>query len=189
MEQIKYSWIILLSLFCNGFVAQEDIIKEGLIRTQLTLSPSKMLSGNESYFYLHGNLEGYVSDKISISGEGYYLLGNINTPSIYDFPLSRNHTIFFGANYHFTKNNHDVYLGSQPGIAFTNLSYVNTGIIKPSINPVFSSVIGYNYYINNIFHFFVQTRLILGKHIANNTESLNEIRLSAGLGFNLNAKR
>ncbi|MFP5470413.1 MAG: hypothetical protein ACLGGV_02365 [Bacteroidia bacterium] len=186
MEKVK---IVLLSLII-GFssMAQESIVKEGLLRAQLTISPSTMLSGNESYFYLHGNLEGYVSNKISISGEGYYLLGNIKVPSIYDFPLSRNHNVFFGANYHFTKNNHDFYLGIQPGVAFTNVSFVFSDFSKPYINPVFSSVVGYNYYINNIFHFFVQTRLILGKHLANDVKSLNEIRFSAGLGFNFGTK-
>lgn len=182
MEKVKI--VVVCCLISFSSFAQENIIKEGLLRAQLTISPSAMLSSKESYFYLHGNLEGYVSDNISISGEGYYLLGNIKVPSIYDFPLSRNHNVFFGANYHFTKNNHDFYLGVQPGVAFTNTNFVLTG----NINPVFSGIVGYNFYVNNIFHFFVQSRLILGKHLANNVKSLNEVRFSAGLGFNLNTK-
>jgi hypothetical protein len=62
-------------------------------------------------------------------------------------------------------------------------------MVSPSINPVFSNVIGYNYYINNVFHFFVQTRLVLGKHLGYEVKKLNELRFSAGLGFNINAKR
>ncbi len=186
MEKVKIVVIFCIISFVS--FAQESIIKEGLLRTQLTISPSTMISGSESYFYLHGNLEGYISDKISISGEGYYLLGSFGITDPFLLPLSRNHNLFFGANYHFLKNNHDVYLGVQPGIAFSNVNRLLTGVVPPSINPVFSSVVGYNFYINNIFHFFVQTRLILGEHLANDVKSLNEIRFSAGLGFNLNAK-
>jgi hypothetical protein len=70
MEKVK---IVVICCFISiGSFAQESIIKEGLLRAQLTISPSTLLSDNESYFYLHGNLEGYISDKISISGEGYY---------------------------------------------------------------------------------------------------------------------
>jgi hypothetical protein len=186
MEKVK---IVVICCFISIVsFAQESIIKEGLLRTQLTISPSTLLSGNESYFYLHGNLEGYISDKISISGEGYYLLGNIGISKSSILPLSRNHTIFFGANYHFTKDNHDLYIGIQPGVAFTNTNFALTGNENPSLNPLFSSVVGYNFYVNSVFHFFVQTRLILGEHLTNDVKSLNEMRFSAGLGFNLNTK-
>ena len=186
MEKVKI--LVLFGFMSLHTLAQESIVKEGLLRTQLTLSPSKMLNDNLSYFYLHGNLEGYVSDKISISGEGYLFLGRTSFyADIQSF--KHNHSVFFGANYHFIKNNHDVYLGIQPGVAYTQVKMLR-GMNEQytSTNPLFSSVVGYNYYINNIFHFFVQTRLILGKHLANDAKSLNEIRFSAGLGFNLNTK-
>jgi hypothetical protein len=107
-----------------------------------------------------------------------------------DIPsFKHNHSVFFGANYHFIKSNHDFYLGIQPGVAYTQVKMLR-GMDEQyaSTNPLFSSVVGYNFYVNSIFHFFVQTRLILGEHLTNDVKSLNEMRFSAGLGFNLNAK-
>ena len=67
METIK-KWIVLLfALTVNSNFAQETVfVKKGLLSAQATLSPSKMLSEDESQFYLHCNFEGFVSDLIKI---------------------------------------------------------------------------------------------------------------------------
>lgn len=179
--------LILFVLHSSASIAQEKIFaKKGLLSAQATLSPSKMLSEDESQFYLHCNFEGFVSDKISISGEGYYHLGNLSSDeSAFKF----NHNLFFGASKHFTKNNHDMYIGLQPGVSITKLNadviaFENT---KTGVNPVFSTVAGYNFYVNKIFHFFIQTRYIAGEHNYDVHKNLSEFRFSAGLGFNLNS--
>jgi hypothetical protein len=184
MEKVTKLLFILLVGMLSTNVFSQDIIKTGLIRAQLTISPSYNLSNKQSYFYLHGNAEVYLDKKISISGEGYYYLGNLSSNnSIFDY----NHSCFFGASYHFLKNNNDLYIGIQPGISITKLNEQENNLLSTNtgINPVFSTVIGYNFYVHKIFHFFIQSRLVLGEHNHDMHKNLNEIRFSAGLGFNL----
>lgn len=189
MEKVKCLLVISCLLLGNSIFAQEEIIiDKRLIRAQLTISPSKMLDFNESRFYLHGNLEGYVSKKVSISGETYFDLGSLTEDqNSFDF----NHKLFFGTNYHFTKGNSDFYLGIQPGVAITKLNIPTILTVgestKTGVNPLFSLPIGYNFYVNRFFHFFLQSRFILGQHNYDASVSLNEFVFSAGLGFNVNS--
>ena len=187
MEKIKIGVLsCMLCMFCFYAKAEDpSIIRKGLLLTQITIAPAILFKSKQSFFYLHGNFEGYVSKKISIVGEAYFSLGNAssNTPT-----FKFNHNIFFGASYHFTKKNNDFYLGLQPGISITKIiliSDINTA--KTGVNPVVAVVIGYNYYIHKYFHFFVQSRFVAGQHLYNVRKDLSEFRFSAGLGFNFNA--
>ena len=191
MEKIirGFIFLVLLTFSIASYAQEETIIQQGLIRVQGTISPSKMLGFNESRFYLHGNIEGYASKKVSVIGESYFDLGSL-TEGRNSFKY--NHKIFFGANYHFTTNNSDVYIGVQPGIAITRLNIITTLPVgagaSSGINPIFSSVLGYNYFVNQYFHFFVQSRFILGQHNYDAHVNLAEFTISAGLGFNINTK-
>lgn len=187
MEKVKWV-VVFVGLFLLKqslcFAQQKDIIRKGLLRTQATISPSYLFSQKQSLFYLHGNFEGYVSNKISLSGDAFYHVGSSNgSENIVRF----NHSILFGGNYHFIKNNNDLYLGIQPGINFTKLSDTKINNPQLGINPVFSFVAGYNFFVNPYFHFFVQGRLMAGAHHYNQFINLTEMRLSAGLGFNINS--
>lgn len=186
MGKIKGVFILAFFITCIRAHAQDaPITRAGLVRAQLTISPSYSFSDQESYFYLHGNLEGYLSDRLSLSGEAYYGLGNTASGS---YPFLHNHSGFFGASWHYVKNSNDLYVGLQPGLAFTRLDESENNM-KPTssgINPLFSAVAGYNFYVSRVFHFFVQSRLILGEHTYDVAWDLSELRLSAGLGFNIN---
>jgi hypothetical protein len=185
VEKVMRFFLILT--FCipvlGGFA--QDIIRPGLISARLTISPSRMLSNSQSHFYLHGNLEGYLTERLSLSGEGYYYLGSLSSESDFNF----NHSGFFGASWHFLKKNNDLYVGIQPGIAITQLSESVSGDTPTDtgVNPLFSAVVGYNLFVNRAFHFFLQTRIIAGQHNVDVHKDLAEFRFSAGLGFNLNA--
>lgn len=174
---------LMLQQPCNA----EDavIIRKGLLRAQATLAPAIMFSSKQSLFYLHGNLEGYFTPKISIAGEAYVSLGNT---SVVKPTFAFNHNIFFGASYHLVKKNNDFYIGFQPGISISKLMETPEIVNKPTVgvNPLASLVIGYNYYVHRYFHFFVQTRFIAGQHLYNEHKDLSEFRFSAGLGFNIN---
>ena len=187
MEKIKMRFFFFLLLATLQGVAQEQaIIRPGLIRAQLILSPSYMLTAKQSLFYLHGTLEAYTEQKISIAGEGYLSLGNMSSEKpLFDY----NNSLFCGINIHQTNNNHDLYLGLQPGVSFTKLNADTYQLNEThaGINPLFSVLAGYNFYINGFFHFFVQNRLVIGKHFYDVLENLAELRFSAGLGFNINA--
>jgi len=114
-----------------------------------------MLSSDESYFYLHGALEGFISNTISFAGESYYYMGNLGAK---ESTFKYNHTVFFGASKHFVSNRHDGYIGLQPGISFTKINPNMTPELeaKMGINPVISEVIGYNFYVNKLFHFLLK---------------------------------
>ena len=187
MEKIKIIVLALLFFqFTNTINAEEPlIIRPGLLTSRLTISPAILFKSKQSFFYLHGAFEGYISKKISVTGEGYFSLGNASaaTPT-----FKFNHNIFFGASYHVTKNNNDFYVGLQPGISITKLA--ETEILpkpKTGVNPLVSVVVGYNYYVHKYLHFFLQTRIIAGQHLYDVRKDLSEFRFSAGLGFNLNA--
>jgi hypothetical protein len=179
--------LIVLTLFISSLSCAQNnaLIRCGLLRAQATYSPGFLFESNTSHYYLHGNIEGYVSDKLSIAGEGYYFLANGGTNA---GDVIYNHSAFFGSSYHFIKNMNDFYIGIQPGISITKFTNSTFSVISPArgVNPVFSSTIGYNLYFYKYFHFFVQARLIIGKHNYYPVHSLNEFRLSAGLGFNIN---
>lgn len=187
MEKIKYT---LLLLFCVFFAPKmraqnPSYIRAGLVKTQLTFSPSYMFSDQQSYFYLHGSWEAYLSTKLSLAGEGYAFLGKGPSESK---TLDHNHNVFWGTSWHFTKNNNDFYLGLQPGITLSRINKTEYNLPKThlGVNPVFSTVMGYNFFVYKFFHFFVQSRLLLAEHNQDVHKNLSEIRFSGGLGFNLN---
>jgi len=188
MEQIK-NFFILFLLLSNMFAySQDQIPRKGLVKGMATISPAKMFGYNESYFYLHGNLEGYLSDNVSVSGDGYMSLGQ-QTRAPEAFRKINN--LFFGLNYHFIKGNGDFYIGVQPGVCIATLETISPKILIAhyGTSPVFSAVAGYNYFVGKYFNFFVQTRYIVGSHNYDLHKSLSEIRFSAGLGFNINAMK
>ena len=170
---------------------KERYIRKGLLRAMGTISPGIMLKENASTISLHGNLEYYVADNISLRGDSYYFLkakdNNGNNP--FDF----NHSTFSGASYHFkTKNHFDPYFALEPGIAITKGSPIFLNDVNISggtaANPLMSTVIGFNFYFQKFFHLFMETRYIQGKHLSDATTplSLCELRFSFGLGLNIN---
>ncbi len=183
VRSIRYYFLFVTLISLKATAQEIEIIRPGLIRAQATISPSLMFSTSESHFYLHGNIEGYIHKNISLAGEAYYYLGNLSSE---ESLFQLNHSIHFGSSWHFTKKNNDLYIGIQPGISITKLNNFRLPIERSlGINPIFSSVIGYQYYVNNFFHFFIQTRLIIGNHNYDIHAKLNELRFSAGLGFNI----
>ncbi len=166
--------------------AQENsVVRAGLIKTTLTISPSKSLSSSNSYFYLHGILEGYLSDNVSVSGEGYFYQGLVKGKTS---EFSYNHSLFFGLSRHFVKNNLDFHIGVQPGLNFTRLA-ASPELLSPGlgVNPTASALIGLNYFAGKYIHFFIQSRLVLGEHQRDAARNISDLRFSAGLGFNINA--
>lgn len=186
-KTLKLFLVLLLGAVGQEVFSQE-IIRDGLIRAQLTLSASQMLAEKQSNFYLHGNVEVYLNKKFSLSGEGYHYLGGLSSGTQL---FKTNESFFFGASWHFTKNNSDLYVGLQPGLAIVQLNeWENSNSpTHMGTSPVFSSVVGYNYFVNRIFHFFIQTRIVSGQHLYDVPKDLTEFRFSAGLGFNLNSRK
>ena len=176
-----------------GFSQEEkkQFIHKGLLRAQATISPGILLKGS-STISVHGGLEYYVADNVSIRSDGYYFLKDDQNI------FSLNHSIFSGASYHFkTKNHFDPYFALEPGIAVTKKTQSMFDCVQgtfgcpstggTSTNPLISSAVGFNFYFQSWFHLFAEARYLSGKHLSNarTPRSLNELRFSFGLGWNL----
>ena len=180
--------VILLGMFDASFAQGEKkpFIRKGLLRATSTIS-----MGGITKISLHGNLEYYIADNVSIRGDSYYSLKMFKPMWQLDFRpyLASNHQTLAGFSYHFpTKNHFDPYLGFQPGVAISQ-SITEGGIYSnQTANPIISPLIGFNFYFENWFHLFAETRYVIGNHLSDLYEpvSLNELKISFGLGFNLN---
>lgn len=180
----KISILLILMFLVSPLISQE-VNRQGLIKGTLTLSPGLMLSNSNQPFYFHGILEGYTSAKVSLIGEGYFYLGDMNANELFGF----NNSLLAGFNYHFLKDGpSDLFAGIQPGISFTTLTNQPSNE-RMGINPITSFSLGYNFFLNEYFHFFAMTKMIIGRHATYKVQSLNEFRISAGLGFSIPTKR
>jgi hypothetical protein len=196
---MKAKFLFSLSiLFCGGLHAQDDtkqqFIHRGIIRAMATISSGSMFQQKATNIYAHADLEYYIADNVSLRGDGFYF---VSTMGDYQ-PFKMNHSLFSGASYHFkTKSHLDPYLGFAPGISFTQIQYYPTifcdpiacsPIIEPDakVDPLASAVLGFNLYFQKIFHLFIESRYVYGRHFSNAApQSLSELRFSFGLGWNL----
>lgn len=142
-----------------------------------------------SNVYIHGDLEYYTSNKISIRGESYFFMNGLKGDRIFAY----NHSTFTGINYHFpTRNKIDPYIGFQPGLAMSQKAIDTEELGSESYrntiySPLFSGLVGVNFYADKFFHVFANVRYVNGNLLSTYSSpvSLNEIRVSFGLGFNL----
>lgn len=200
MKQIK---IITLSLFAFALSFQSNAIgktpadtaayivvkktlirKQGLWRAASTFSLG-LMNDNVRNTYIQGTLENYFDFNLSIRGDGYYFLNSVSDLK----PLAKNHQLYAGLVKHWGTINWEGYAGLQPGIAISQRtdSVLVDNILTESqvaLTPLFSPVIGLNYYTVHHFHFFLETRYSRGIHLSNSLPKyLDEIRFSFGLGF------
>ncbi|MCB9174137.1 MAG: hypothetical protein H6589_05975 [Flavobacteriales bacterium] len=163
---------------------KEQIVKKGLLRTTGTISFGQLTNHQQTNLYLTGNTEYFTNEHITARGDIYYYLKSGDKQM-----LNQNHQLFAGASYHINSTSKFVpYIGIQPGIAITQSNEVSIDMKNNvTVTPLISSVTGFNYFASKWFHLFIDGRYVAGKHTSNHTPiSLNEFRLSFGLGFNLN---
>lgn len=169
---------------------------KGLLRAQGNISSGAMFQSPGTHIYIHGDLEYYVETDISIRGESYYFLSTYNAEPVFKM----NHSNFAGVMYHFpTKGKFDPYVGIQPGISLSQLAkpvFLNTfteqqppysaSVYKPNFSPLFSASAGFNYYAYKFFNLFIHVKYVTGRHLSGvRPESLSEIKLTFGLGWNI----
>ena len=193
----KHILALLIAFISLPVLAQKDsarYVHKHLLRAQATISPGMLLESKARNIYIHGNLEYYADETISLRGDGYYFVSSFGNTNHF----LMHHSLFSGASYHIkTKNHFDPYIGIQPGISITQAFY-NTcpdGAMcfapprlqdSYSFNPLISGVIGFNYYAQQVFHIFGEARYVHGTHLSElGPLSLDEVRLSFGLGFNI----
>ncbi len=197
---LKKYFIVFFLGFSLAIFAQEEssqFIKRGLVRADGSIMAGYMFKDNLSNVHLDGDMEYYLDNRISIRGSASYLVGSSGLTSdsigLKDFTA-----VYLGALYHFTtKGNFDPYVVLQPGIAYTS-SYKATDTSSPNnttktetfpgaFSPLATVGVGFNYFFERYFHLFMETRYVYGNHLskAPHPISLQEMRITFGLGFNL----
>jgi len=169
-----------------------NLIRKGLLRAQGTISPAWTFSNTNTNIYLQGDLEFFASRRVSIKGDIAYF---INTQG--GGNLKQNHSLFFGAQYHFPYKRFDPYIGFHPGVSLIQVQRSNfsvndfdfpIGTSKAKIAPTVSVSAGFNFYVWKYFHFLANVKYVHARHPTEwgTNFTLNEIRLAIGLGWNLN---
>src|ERR1051325_2870165 len=197
---MKTKTLFFLMLVSSLLLAQDEqkkepFIRRGLLRNEATFSTGSMFSQGVTNVYLQGGIEYYISDNVSIRGEGYYFVTSLGDAQ----PFAFHHSVMSGASYHFrTKNHFDPYFGFAPGVSITALKFPPPYICDPgpcmgdptpgktAVDPLATLHLGFNLYFQRWFHLFMETNYIYGRHFSNyNPESLSELRFSFGLGWNV----
>ncbi|MFB6307184.1 MAG: hypothetical protein ABEH43_09405 [Flavobacteriales bacterium] len=190
-----FIFVLFISYFMStALFAQKknDFKRDGIIKASLTITPGIMLEKDAINSYLHGFLEYYPEKSISLRGEAYFYTGDDRKMKMFEW----HHFLLFGGVYHFGEGRFDTFIGLEPGISITkintSLMSEKTDIVEPDpeVIPLITVSTGVNYYISNFFHVFLSFHYINGTlhNSLTNSESIDEIRISGGLGFNLDLK-
>ncbi len=197
--------ILILGYVCSlsvVFAQQENtqFIHKHLVRADASIVAGYLFKENINNVHINGSAEYYLDNKISIRGSASYLLGSSgftkDSMGLKDF-----HSIYLGMVYHFTTKGHfDPYLILQPGLAYTSSYQVHNWVpvqlkdeqishtyYPGTLSPLATAGVGFNYYFQRFAHLFVETRYVYGRHLsqAPSPISLQELRVTFGLGFNL----
>lgn len=177
----------LISILNIRLSAQDNapFVRKGLLKATATISPSFMLNHNINNIYVSGELEYFLENKISVRGDCFWY-----RDSQQDIPfLKQNSMILFGALYHFSKRKHDLFIGIQPAVVLSQPNMLDTALTNypVQINPGISVVAGYTFYVWDYCNFFLNARYLNTKYVGTlkGAISLDEIIISAGLGFQL----
>lgn len=177
---------------------------QGLLRTQLTITPawsvtgksgdkSAAISGGRTNIYLHGTLEYYWTKHFSTRGDAFYF---VNKNKI-DGGLKHNHSIQTGVSWHFMKGMKiDPFIGATAGLSYEQIYPVDImrgdGVtfqdypMRGHFDPIWAPRAGVNFFGQHVFHFFIEAEYLIGTYrpAIGPSRSLNEVRVSAGLGLN-----
>ncbi len=179
---------------------------KSILKTTATISPGYMLNSPQTNIYINGDLEYFMEEKISFRSEIFVMVGTQSKPAI----LQDNSSLLWGGLYHMHKNRFDFFVGLQTGINFTKPGDVtldsivklrrgftsNYGPVTETyiykVIPVISPMVGITFYVSDYFNFFLNARYVVGKYYGytdGKTLILDEIRISAGLGFQIHVKK
>lgn len=188
----QFVLLLLLASIAQNVSAQKIWeVRKGSFRAQGNLAPGYLFSQKFFAAYVTGDMDLFIDDRFAVSGSCWisFAAAPKNTEG-----LLANHSIFGGVNYHFLKPKHfDPFIGITPGMALVKTAYKdNEGVLKKSkfsAAPLVSFDAGFNYYVGSIFHFFLKAQTVVGQTFgdAPSPNRLDELKLTAGLGFNFRA--
>ena len=183
--------VFVISFMTFAGLAQELETRNHLLGGSATISPGFQKNNEDMNIYIHGFAYFYPEPKVSINGEMYWYVGAQEQQTL----MAENSTLLFGPNYHFLKDGpFDPHIGIMPAISL--VSAIDRSSTIPvvgdfSVVPLLSFNVGARYHFMKWFNVFASARYMMGSLTENYPESLslNELRVSFGLGFNLyNAK-
>lgn len=182
----------LLLGFVQNLAAQKIWeVRKGCIRAQGNLAPGYLFSQKYFAAYVTGDMELFLDDRAAFTGAVWV---SFSTKPKNKEGLTDNHSLFAGMDYHFLKpKRFDPYVGITPGVALVRAAYNNKeGVLtksKFSAAPLISLAVGCNYYVGSFFHFFVKVQGVAGQTFGNapSPSRLDELKMTAGLGWNIRA--
>ncbi len=194
VRRILFSCILSSVLWLSA-KAQDEFSYAHLLRAGNSFTTGYLFEPKSSPIYIQGLLEYYFDSRFSVRSDVYYFLNEMSN----SYTFETNHQAFSGLAYHFLPGNKvDVYGSFQVGAAFTEAKggMVLFDVLRPypkysfSVNPVYCIGGGVNFYAPKWFHVFLELKYINGSYLSTAPAiSLNELRFSFGLGFNLWLKK
>jgi hypothetical protein len=188
------TFLLTLLFPLMSFAQETQYIEKGLIQLHGNIGFGSFVSGNGTNVYLNSGLNYFTSNSVSLNSDVNVFLAS-TSKNLNLFKM--NHSLLVGSAFHLkTKGNIDPYLSLMPGIAvsrvrkeadlydeYPSLEYSK---FRPSANPIFAVGAGVNYFSNKIFNLYFHVQYVAGKHFSDaETLSLNEVKLSLGLGWHL----
>lgn len=198
---------ILLSFTLINDLCAQDSTKfryRSVLKGDATISPGYLLNTTQTNIYINGALEYFPEDKISLRGESFVMVGAQQKLAL----LNQNSSLMFGALYHFHKDRLDFFVGLETGVSITKPTdtYFNDTVVSGNSTAIVSGTFSYKYkvlslispvtgvtfYVSNYFNFFLNAHYVKERYFGytnGKTLLLDEIRISAGLGFLIHLKK
>ena len=182
--------VLSLALSTMSF-GQTDYIQPGVLKASATISPSSMLGRSVGNIYMSGFLEYHTDKKLSLRGETFFFIDGQSKNGTNNEFIRQGMRTYFGAFYHWNKNNWDKYIGLQPGLAMMRPLNSIQADAPLQACPSFAIHAGSSYYIWKYFHFFVDLAYVKSSYRGLLTGSVNtdEMIISAGLGLQVATKK
>lgn len=185
MRPLLFALFAAFSLSAGAQEESAPLPNKGLLAATATFMPSVQWNTGLQNFYVHGFLEYFPGRRISLRGDIAGLVISVGDRS----PLLHYHRVWAGGTFHFPVKQFDPYIGFQPGMGVVQTRYAQGGLEQKSrvnVVPVVSALIGARYFVGKYFNFFLEFRYSHARHFAPNAiYNLDEVGLSAGLGFNI----
>jgi hypothetical protein len=130
------------------------------------------------------------------------MVGSQQKPAI----LKQNSCTIFGAAYHFHTDKLDYFIGLETGVAIVkpNSTYDSIAMTAPIVSavytneysykvlPVLAPVTGVTFHMSDYFNIFLNMHYVKARYFGyqyGKTLLLDELRISAGLGFSVHLKK
>jgi hypothetical protein len=164
--------------------------KPGLLKASATISPGRMIQNEANSIYISGFLEYILDRKYSLRGDVFQFVDARYSDEMLLEPNFMNR-LYFGAFRHFGKKNLNFYSGVQAGMTFMQYYHSFSQGRKFSVEPSFALKSGTTFYVWDYFHFFADLTYVNSttRGLIFGSQKMDELIISAGLGFQINTKK